>query len=78
MAAINNQTDKMVGIFRDMNDGKYSARYDLVNLDDVMMTERKLPLKFINEDKNGITSDFAEWLNPMLLKTDYFPIVNFN
>ena len=43
-----------------------------------MMTERKLPLKFINEDKNGITSDFAEWLNPMLLKTDYFPIVNFN
>ncbi|ATO45338.1 hypothetical protein C5L30_000401 [Companilactobacillus farciminis] len=78
MAVINEQTDKMVGIFREVNNGEYSAKYDLVNLDDVMMTERKLPSKFINEDKNGITSDFAKWLNPMLLKTDYFPIVNFN
>lgn len=78
LAAIHGDTDKMVGIFRDMNNGKYTARYELVSLENVMMTERKLPHNFVNDAKNGITPEFAEWLNPMLLKTDYFPIVNFN
>lgn len=78
LAALNGKTDKMVGIFRDFDNGKYKARYDLVDLSNVMMTERKLPEKFVNKDRNGITPEFAEWLNPMLMKTDYFPIVNFN
>jgi len=58
--------------------GRLSSRYDLVDLGNVMMTERKLPENFVNTERNGITPEFAEWLNPMLLKTDYFPIVNFN
>jgi len=77
-AAISGDSDKMVGIFRDIKDGNYTARYDLVDLGNVMMTERKLPENFVNTERNGITPEFAEWLNPMLLKTDYFPIVNFN
>ena len=78
LAALNGETDKMVGIFRDCDDGKYKARYKLVDLSNVMMTERKLPEKFVNKDRNGITPEFAKWLDPMLMKTDYFPIVNFN
>ena len=78
-AALNGETSKMVGIFRDHDEtGDYRASYHLVDIKDVMMTERKLPDKFINKDGNYITEEFKEWIKPLLTQSDYFPIVNFN
>lgn len=78
-AVLQHETGKMVGIFRSQAAaGDYQADYRLVNIADVMMVERTLPNNFINAAGNYVTQDFEEWLTPLLTKSDYFPIVNFN
>lgn len=78
-AVLQHETGKMVGIFRNQTaTGDYQADYRLVNIADVMMVERTLPHNFINAAGNYVTYDFKEWLTPLLTKSDYFPIVNFN
>ncbi|WP_332236872.1 diphosphate--fructose-6-phosphate 1-phosphotransferase [Sporolactobacillus sp. KGMB 08714] len=78
-AALDGESNKMVGIFKSQNEnGTYQAEYRLIDIKNVMMTEKKLPDNFISEKGNYVTKDFAEWLEPMLTKSDYFPIVNFN
>lgn len=78
-AVLQHETGKMVGIFRNQTaTGDYQADYRLVNIADVMMVERTLPHNFINAAGNYVTQDFKEWLTPLLTKSDYFPIVNFN
>lgn len=78
-AALKGKTGVMVGIFRDHDEtGDYRASYHLVDIKEVMMTERKLPDKFINKENNYITDNFKKWIEPLLTKSDYFPIVNFN
>lgn len=78
-AALEGHTGVMVGIFRSHDEtGDYRASYHLVDIEQVMMTERKLPDNYINKENNYITDDFKAWITPLLTKSDYFPIVNFN
>lgn len=79
LAALEQETSKMVGIFRSKDsEGNYQATYKLIEIADVMMTERTLPANFINESGDYVSDDFINWLEPLLTKSDYFPIVNFN
>ena len=59
------ESGKMVALRRIPGD-TYRCETFLVDIQQVMMTERKLPEEFINAEGNGITEAFKEWCRPLL------------
>lgn len=59
-------TDKMVGFEREMVDGKYKCNIKLFDLDIVANTEKKVPLEWINETKDGLTQEFVDYALPLI------------
>ena len=59
------ESGKMVALRRIPED-TYRCETFLVDIQQVMMTERKLPEEFINAEGNGITEAFKEWCRPLL------------
>ncbi len=59
------ESGKMVALRR-IPGGTYRCETFLVDIQQVMMTERKLPEEFINAEGNGITEAFKEWCRPLL------------
>ena len=59
------ESGKMVALRRIPGD-TYRSETFLVDIQQVMMTERKLPDEFINAEGNGITEAFKEWCRPLL------------
>ena len=41
-------------------------RTELVDVHEVMLTEKKLPDAFINERGNGVTQAFIDWCTPLI------------
>lgn len=64
-AAVSGETAKMVAIRR-VSDDPYLSETFLVDIEQVMMTERKMPDSFINEAGNGVTEAFKKWCRPLL------------
>ncbi len=64
-AAVAGETAKMVAIRR-LPGETYASETFLVDIHEVMMTERKMPEEFINAEGNGITDAFREWCRPLL------------
>lgn len=64
-AAVNGETAKMVAIRR-LSDEPYKSETFLVDIKEVMMTERKMPDEFINAEGNGVTEAYKEWVRPLL------------
>ena len=64
-AALTGESGKMVG-FRRIGDSPYRMEPFLVDIDEVMMHERKMPAHFINEAGNGVTEAFLEWCRPLI------------
>lgn len=64
-AAIAGETAKMVAIRRLSNE-PYASETFLADIEQVMMTERKMPDEFINEQSNGVTEAYKEWVRPLL------------
>ena len=64
-AALTGESGKMVG-FRRIDDSPYRMEPFLVDIDEVMMHERKMPAHFINEAGNGVTEAFLEWCRPLI------------
>lgn len=64
-AAVAGETAKMVALRR-TGDAPYASETFLVDIADIMMTERKMPADFINEVGNGVTEAFKDWCRPLL------------
>ena len=59
------ESGKMVALRRCPGE-EYRCETFLVDIREVMMTERKLPDEFINAEGNGITEAFRQWCRPLL------------
>ena len=59
------ESGEMVALRRIPGD-TYRCETFLADIQQVMMTERKLPEEFINAEGNGITEAFKEWCRPLL------------
>ena len=64
-AATAGESGKMVALRRCPGE-EYRCETFLVDIREVMMTERKLPDEFINAEGNGITEAFRQWCRPLL------------
>ena len=56
---------KMVAFSR-VSENPYEMKPFLVDIDEVMMYERKMPDEFINEEGNGVTQAFLDWCRPLI------------
>lgn len=64
-AAVAGESGKMVALRR-LPGEEYRCETFLVEIEQVMMTERTLPDEFINAEGNGVTEAFKEWCRPLL------------
>lgn len=64
-AVMKGESGKMVG-FKRISTSPYVCEPVLINIEDVMMEEKKLPDEFINERRNGVTAAFCDWCRPLL------------
>lgn len=64
--AISGVTDKMVGFERSYVDGKYVCKIKLFELTSVANTEKKIPLEWLNETKDGLKNEFIEYALPLI------------
>lgn len=64
-AATAGQSGKMVALRR-VPGLEYRCETFLADIDQVMMTERKMPDAFINDHGNGVTEAFREWCRPLI------------
>ena len=64
-AAVAGNTGVMVGFRREKGDD-YRVQTVLIPIEKVMLTEKRLPDRFINERGNGMTREFQEWCRPLL------------
>jgi len=65
MAALEGKTGVMVG-FQRISNSPYKCEIKLIPIEDVMLNEKKLPIEYINDDKNGVTQGFIEWCKPLI------------
>ena len=64
--AVEGITGKMVAFEREMVDGQYNCKYVLLPLSSVANFEKKVPLEWINEEQNGLTDEFIEYVLPLI------------
>lgn len=64
-AAVKGESGKMVGFVRESTT-PYRVSTTLIDVNDVMLVEKKLPDEFINEAGNGVTEAFIEWCAPLI------------
>lgn len=66
-AAVSGETGKMVALRR-LPGADYKTETFLADIQDVMMTESKMPDAFINAEGNNITEAYKDWVRPLLGK----------
>ena len=66
-AAVSGETGKMVALRR-LPGAEYKTETFLADIQDVMMTERKMPDAFINAEGNNVTEAYKDWVRPLLGK----------
>lgn len=64
-AALEGESGKMVA-FKRVSENPYKMETFLVDIDEVMMHERKMPDEYINSEGNGVTQEFIEWCRPLI------------
>lgn len=64
-AAVMGESGKMVALMREPGE-TYRVHTELVDVHEVMLTEKKLPDVFINERGNGVTQAFIDWCTPLI------------
>lgn len=64
--AIAGITDKMVGFEREIVNGEYKCNIKLFDLNIVANTEKKVPLEWLNETKDGLNEKFIEYALPLI------------
>lgn len=64
-AVLEGTTGKMAG-FRRLSTDPYQMEPVLIDIDEVMLHEKKVPDEFINARGNGITEAFKDWARPLI------------
>lgn len=64
-AAVSGETGKMVALRR-LPGAEYKTETFLADIQDVMMTESKMPDAFINAEGNNVTDAYKDWVRPLL------------
>lgn len=62
---VNGTSGKMVGIRRTQTN-PYQCEYFVVDIDEVMLEEKVMPREYINEEGNGVTQAYLDWLKPLV------------
>ena len=75
-AAIAGETGKMVAFVREMVDGKYTCRMELIPLADVANYEKKVPVEWIVPEGNNVTQDFIDYALPLIQGVPEIPLEN--
>ena len=75
-AAIAGETGKMVALMREMVDGKYTCRMELIPLADVANYEKKVPVEWIVPEGNNVTQDFIDYALPLIQGVPEIPLEN--
>ena len=65
-SAIAGETGKMVAFQREMVDGKYHCKTVLLPLTSVANYEKKVPLEWINDEHNNVSSAFIDYALPLI------------
>lgn len=66
LRAVNGESGKMVAFRRAENGGKYVCEFELLPLESVANYEKKIPLEWINEERNGLKHEFIEYVLPLI------------
>ena len=75
-AAIAGESGKMVAFEREEDGGLYKCKYVLLSLSSVANYEKKVPLEWITEDGNYVTSDFINYVLPLIQGEPKIPKAN--
>ena len=75
-SAISGETGKMVALMREMVDGKYTCRMELIPLADVANYEKKVPVEWIVPEGNNVTQDFIDYALPLIQGVPEIPVEN--
>lgn len=62
---LQNKNGVMVGIER-ISNNPYKSKTILIPIEKVMLTEAKMPMKFISSDHHNVTQEFIDWLKPLI------------
>ena len=73
-AAVSGVTGKMVAFKRVYVDGKYTCETELLPLSSVANFEKKVPLEWINEEKNGLKHEFIDYVLPLIQGEPKLPL----
>jgi 6-phosphofructokinase len=63
--AVAGETDKMVG-FKCTRENGYKCEIQLLDLEKVANTEKKVPLEWINDEGNGLKQEFIDYALPLV------------
>ena len=72
--AVKGVTGKMVAFKREYIDGKYTCKFELLPLSSVANFEKKVPMEWINEDQNGLKSEFVDYVLPLIQGEPVLPL----
>ena len=74
--AVAGVSGKMVAFERETVDGAYHCRYVMQPLDTVANVEKKIPPEWINEEGNGLTKEFIDYVRPLVQGEPELPLVD--
>ncbi len=72
--AVNGVSGKMVAFERETVDGEYRCKYVLLPLSSVANYEKKVPLSWLNEEKNGLKHEFIDYVLPLIQGEPKLPL----
>ena len=74
--AVNGVSGQMVAFEREYIDGKYNCKLVLLPLSKVANYEKKVPLEWINDERNGLKSEFIDYVLPLIQGEPKLPMVD--
>ena len=74
--AVAGVSGKMVAFEREPVDGAYHCKYVMLPLDTVANYEKKIPSEWINEEGNGLTEEFIDYVRPLVQGEPDLPLVD--
>ena len=74
--AVNGINGCMIGFERVIKNGKYTCKTKLIPLSEVANVEKKIPCDWINEDGNGVKSQFVDYALPLIQGEPNLPKVD--
>ncbi len=74
--AVSGVTGKMVAFKREYENGNYKCSMELIPLESVANYEKKVPLEWINDQRNGVKKEFINYVLPLIQGEPRLPLEN--